>query len=325
MKNRKTDIFYNENSVKRNLIQLNFEVKNSLLRINNSDKYNLLDLHLDSENTKEKCSFSKNIIETMFSIIEDNNCCIMLLNKEGELIFYDDRASIIDDYEDFAYFLKRKVSFSEECHQDKSSGKARYYDSRTDKYYEISCYFMKLQEDFIVYNICDVSNHERQRKKLLKYSFTDSMTGIYNRRFCIDKIKENLLDKKKFTLIFLDLDILKSINDEFGHLAGDLYIVETVNTIKKYIGENDYFCRYGGDEFILLLEESLYTEIDKKMEEINYEIKLKDEARGAEFFNVSYGVVYIDENNIKSFEDIIIEGDKKMYEYKKKYRKKLDK
>ncbi|MEJ5306771.1 MAG: GGDEF domain-containing protein [candidate division WOR-3 bacterium] len=100
-------------------------------------------------------------------------------------------------------------------------------------------------------------------KKVKKESLTDSLTGTTNSRFFYILFEQELLkakrNKKPFTLAYIDLDNFKSMNDTFGHLAGDSLLIKIAQTIKKNIRETDIFARIAGDEFVLLLPETDYN------------------------------------------------------------------
>lgn len=99
-----------------------------------------------------------------------------------------------------------------------------------------------------------------QRENLISLSIKDSLTGLYNRRYLEDAAEKELKrtgrSKKKFSLIMLDIDNFKNINDTHGHSVGDEVLVNASATIKKSIRDQDVACRYGGEEFVVLLPET---------------------------------------------------------------------
>lgn len=88
-------------------------------------------------------------------------------------------------------------------------------------------------------------------------AITDSKTGVYNYRFfyerLIDEIRRHQAKAKPFSLIFVDIDYLKGINDRFGHQTGDEVLVQTASLIKGNVRDTDEVARYGGEEFVILL------------------------------------------------------------------------
>ena len=116
-----------------------------------------------------------------------------------------------------------------------------------------------------------------ERKKI---EFTDELTGAYNRKFLKKRFEEekklHKKSRKVLSVVFLDLDNFKKINDNYGHSFGDKILkdfVETINISLKNYGE---VFRYGGDEFILLLPDTTDKKALKIAEDIRTSIKNKD-------------------------------------------------
>lgn len=91
-------------------------------------------------------------------------------------------------------------------------------------------------------------------------SLIDPLTGVNNRRFLEQRIEEELdrsfRTREPLSCLFLDIDFFKSINDKFGHQAGDLVLAQVAGTIKKQLRSNDVLARYGGEEFVALMSQS---------------------------------------------------------------------
>ncbi|PMP70550.1 MAG: hypothetical protein C0187_05220 [Calditerrivibrio nitroreducens] len=101
------------------------------------------------------------------------------------------------------------------------------------------------------------------KKELEKYkmeSVTDPLTGLFNRKFMVKKIEEEIERGKrygsKFSIIFLDIDNFKRINDVYGHIVGDFVLKYLANIIKSELRKVDYAFRYGGEEMVILLSET---------------------------------------------------------------------
>lgn len=115
--------------------------------------------------------------------------------------------------------------------------------------------------------IRDISERSALMEELRKAAVEDSLTKTYNRRH-LDRVLQREQARSQrfghtFSVILLDLDHFKEINDEYGHAVGDQVLVEFVSTIEKEIREVDVFGRWGGDEFMLILPE---TELTKAQE-----------------------------------------------------------
>ena len=95
--------------------------------------------------------------------------------------------------------------------------------------------------------------------ELQELSVTDKMTSVYNHRFLIDtfgkEVERAARHQHAISYIMIDLDNFKTINDTLGHLKGDEVLMSVAKILKDTVRSTDYVCRYGGDEFgILLLE-----------------------------------------------------------------------
>lgn len=94
-------------------------------------------------------------------------------------------------------------------------------------------------------------------EKTEKLARTDGITGLYVQHYFMEKIQEEIYRAKKhgdiFSLIIIDIDNFKLFNDNYGHQAGDFILSKTSDFIKSFIRSIDFPCRYGGDEFFIIL------------------------------------------------------------------------
>jgi len=101
---------------------------------------------------------------------------------------------------------------------------------------------------------------EQLNLKLREISVIDSLTGTYNRRYllkCLNSLRKTAEKYgQTFSVILLDIDHFKAINDTFGHVAGDKVLKKVCRTIKNNIRETDIFGRLGGEEFMVILPET---------------------------------------------------------------------
>ena len=98
----------------------------------------------------------------------------------------------------------------------------------------------------------------KQRKQLLVLATIDPLTGAGNRRALKDKLEHviasNHRNPGKISLLLIDLDFFKKVNDNFGHNAGDMFLTEITRLIKSRIRAVDSLFRFGGEEFIVIAE-----------------------------------------------------------------------
>jgi diguanylate cyclase (GGDEF)-like protein len=102
-----------------------------------------------------------------------------------------------------------------------------------------------------------VKNSDELIQSLEKTSMTDYLTGVYNRYSCEMRLGEDIARVRRggetMSLVMLDIDDFKLINDRYGHYNGDACLKQIVDIIRNNIRQGDWLARWGGDEFILLL------------------------------------------------------------------------
>ena len=152
-------------------------------------------------------------------------------------------------------------------------------------------------------------------KEKLNYEAThDKLTGLYNRRG-YDILLKNL-DIETSTLMIIDLDNFKSINDTFGHDMGDKVLTKAANVINNSFRNQDYVCRIGGDEFAVIMvhsTESMKELIKSKVQLMNK--KMMDDSDGIPESSFSVGVAFGESK--QSVEEIFKNADNALYETKK--------
>lgn len=117
----------------------------------------------------------------------------------------------------------------------------------------------------------------RLRDTLRDQSIRDPLTGLFNRRFLQESLDRELEDAKRkqrsLAVIFLDLDRFKHFNDTFGHDAGDRVLQSLAGLFRSFFRVNDVICRYGGEEFAVILPESSAREAATRAEALRLATK----------------------------------------------------
>jgi diguanylate cyclase (GGDEF)-like protein/PAS domain S-box-containing protein len=105
----------------------------------------------------------------------------------------------------------------------------------------------------------DITERKAFEDELHHHAFYDSLTGLANRRLLVERLdqalRRSVLDRKTHALIFVDVDRFKSINDSLGHVTGDEFLVAISERMKSVVRGRDLLARFGGDEFVVLLED----------------------------------------------------------------------
>ncbi len=226
-------------------------------------------------------------------------------------IHHDDIKKVVKEVDDA---IKSKVYFFE--HQPyrvitKEGGVKWILDSTVivrDKYDNIN--------SFVGYLI-DITEIKDNEIALIKLSRTDQLTKIYNRMHLDDVLQNQhyrcLRDNETTSIILVDIDFFKLVNDEYGHLVGDSVLIEFANIIKDSIRAGDTLGRWGGEEFLIILP---HTDINQAIQ-LAEKLRVKVEQN---IFSVvkhktaSFGIASLEKG--MSIESLIDRADKGLYKAK---------
>ncbi|ODG97179.1 hypothetical protein A4S05_15045 [Nostoc sp. KVJ20] len=167
-------------------------------------------------------------------------------------------------------------------------------------------------------------NERKQAEEQLRHNaFHDALTGLPNRAFFIERLKNTLQRAKQqenylFAVLFLDLDRFKVINDSLGHLKGDQFLIAIANRLEVCIRSTDTAARLGGDEFTILLDEiQSLSDAIKVAERIQEELTLPLELDGEEVFTTaSIGIALSSTVDYDQPENLLRDADTAMYRAK---------
>lgn len=160
-----------------------------------------------------------------------------------------------------------------------------------------------------------ISYEQEQKANEFLNSITDALTGAWNQRYLYMKIRENPVG---ITLVIFDLDDFKQINDQYSHMAGDFVLKEVSDIFRKSIRKTDDFCRYGGDEFVVLLhgceKREAYRIVEKLRKTISeYEFNYNNHIIHT---TISIGIYPTDDR--ETLETALKKADKELYLSKQK-------
>ncbi|MEA2100224.1 MAG: GGDEF domain-containing protein [Campylobacterota bacterium] len=194
------------------------------------------------------------------------------------------------------------------------------YDTVTDDYLR---YLFILKEMLIsmfaaifVFSILydDKKELYRMNNKAINYAFRDALTGLYNRRYLDDFLEKFSVFQKedsKFAIIFIDIDNFKEINDNFGHISGDCILKSLAVKLNSLVRSKDILCRYGGEEFVVVLSDISKEDAYKKGEQIRITIQDMLFKCKKESITVSVGLSF--GNKDDDINRLIDEADKALY------------
>ncbi|WP_323659817.1 sensor domain-containing diguanylate cyclase [Aliarcobacter butzleri] len=162
--------------------------------------------------------------------------------------------------------------------------------------------------------------------ELLRLSITDNLTKLYNRvkldKSLQDEINISQRYNKNFSIILLDIDYFKKVNDNFGHQIGDEVLIESAQVLSKNIRNVDILGRWGGEEFLVICPETKIEDAIKVASHINAAIKLHKFTTYPNTVTISLGVATFSKH-IKNVDDIILNADKALYQAKEEGRDKV--
>ena len=139
----------------------------------------------------------------------------------------------------------------------------------------------------------DIGKRKKVEEQIYLLTITDPLTNVYNRRYFMQKLEEEIertkRNENKFSLIMLDIDHFKGINDRFGHNAGDLVLKSMTEMIKNRIRKVDCLARWGGEEFVIFLADTPANKAAVLAEELKESLSCMD-IPGVDRVTASFGV-----------------------------------
>ena len=157
---------------------------------------------------------------------------------------------------------------------------------------------------------------------LQELSVTDELTKLYNRRYFFERASEEFLRSRRyqtyFSIVILDIDFFKAINDQFGHQVGDVVLYEMAAILRSSVRRVDICARYGGEEFVILLpsirEGYAYIFCERLREKVqNYHFSALPPGRSV---TISMGVADYPTEDVHSVYELLSRADRALYKAK---------
>src|ERR1044071_7820303 len=171
----------------------------------------------------------------------------------------------------------------------------------------------------------DITERKKIEETLRNSSLKDELTGLFNRRGLLKQAAPYFdfarRQKEKLLLLFIDLDGMKKINDEFGHNEGDNALIQTAEILNRSFRSTDIIARLGGDEFTVLVTD-LNANKEEAITRLNDNLKAynRSETR-AHKLAFSIGVATLEPERMTCFEELLEQADQAMYEQKRMKRR----
>ncbi|MFT5660027.1 MAG: diguanylate cyclase (GGDEF)-like protein [Sulfurimonas sp.] len=213
---------------------------------------------------------------------------------------------------------------------DEYNNKFPYYNAKFNKTFYFSSRAKVLEttttnEVAILYGIIeDITTQELHRHEMEELSIRDKLTNLYNRVKTDEsikyEIKRSIRYKFNLSLILIDIDFFKLVNDNYGHLTGDAVLVQTAKLLKENVRDSDIVGRWGGEEFIIICPNSekasakiLADKLRKLIENFDFDVVKHKTA--------SFGLTQF--NNNDTLETLIDRADKALYKAKESGRNRV--
>ena len=170
----------------------------------------------------------------------------------------------------------------------------------------------------------DITERKRAQDELERMAITDPLTGLFNRRYFFEVAQKEFLKSIRYnrplSVVLFDIDMFKSINDTYGHLAGDQILAQIGVLLTQKERETDLSARYGGEEFVLLLPETDCEGARNTAERLRSLLETSPiyyENHKIQF-TASFGVAGIGNRDYpETFDYLILQADKALYEAKR--------
>jgi diguanylate cyclase (GGDEF)-like protein len=161
----------------------------------------------------------------------------------------------------------------------------------------------------------------RKQRRSAYFASTDPLTGALTRRAMLSALSKSLEEGKVSSIVLMDLDRFKHVNDTYGHLVGDEVLRFFSDTVHSAIRQSDKLCRYGGEEFLLFLDGASKSVTEKVLNQVRVSMKAKHTWKQTDkHFTVSFSAGLIEVKGIQNIQTVIKQCDDLLYSAKHKGR-----
>jgi len=202
-----------------------------------------------------------NIAHGAMFLIEYETCNVMLMNKEAERLInieYKEGINIKNYFELKSHdFCDVFETLKENEHNENME--IELILNGNEKMYAIvtSVRIRFNNKDAVLIGLFDISKQKQCEETFKNMATKDNLTGLNNRYYFEERVNDKIEEAEKYgepiSMLMLDLDYFKNINDNYGHPVGDEVLKLTANTLKSVIRKSDYLFRVGGEEFVVLM------------------------------------------------------------------------
>ena len=271
-------------------------------------------------NSVQSTGIDKNLIGEFTQPIIDNKATLYLPDFNNPAIF-----AKLSKGRDFSFEMMRSCLGIPLIKGKEIIGILSVFSKKEDAFNQKQIQLLETVASQVSIIFQNVKMYERMKE----LAIIDELTGIYNRRFFYlaanKEIDRTVRYHKKLSLILIDIDHYKDVNDHFGHMAGDKVLQRLTQVIQKELRESDIFSRYGGEEFLILLSNTdgkdavaVAERLREKVEEL--QVKYNEEEISV---TISLGVTQFTTDR-NTLQELIAVVDQALYGAKQKGRNRVE-
>jgi len=288
------------------------------------------EMEIEAERNKERLdelARANSIFEAITSNMEE--WIVMIDRETGEHLFSNHSPEevlanerLIQQLYHILFESAASIASNDEPRKDRFT----LIDDFSLQHFELMLYPMKwFEHDAVACVLVDVTTSKEEYNRLEDAAYKDVMTGVYNRLYGMKLLDTYTEEKIAYELIFIDMDMLKYVNDVLGHAEGDAYIKSVAEILQK-VSNHAVVCRLGGDEFMVIIKESdtrgkdmneIFENLRRELAETNV---MDKNDRPLYHRSISFGIMRSTEGDELSTSDILAAADERMYEYKKAHK-----
>jgi diguanylate cyclase (GGDEF)-like protein len=143
---------------------------------------------------------------------------------------------------------------------------------------------------------------------------TDSLTGLVNRRTLESRVQALRTESADYAFAMTDLDHFKDLNDTYGHETGDRALRLFASTLRQQVRSEDTVCRYGGEEFAIVLPRATVSEATEVLERVRHSLALAISSGGSPSFTASFGIAH--SSSYADFDEVVARADQALFQAK---------
>lgn len=287
----------------------------------------------------------KTLLNILYNGIERSPAVFVLTNIDGEIVYVNQKFEEVTKYslsevigENPRILKSDELSSKEYKDMWETITKGEIWEgqfhnkTKEDKYYWANAQISAIYEnDKIAYFLAvqeDITELKELQSRLEQVAKVDELTNVYNKRYLTEVMEESRINKNLlgdvFSMLMIDIDYFKNINDQYGHPVGDEILKELTFQIGQLLRSNDIQFRYGGEEFLIILPEADLAAANRVAERIRATIEEHVFVTLAGDLGITISIGCTENIEDISIDEVIIRADKALYKAKENGRNRIE-